>query len=60
MNIFLYKMSDLMKIVYRNVMLLEDVNISRLMTHAQQVEGYKIMEHAMENKKARAGNYDFS
>ena len=39
-------------------MLLKDMNISRLMTHAQQVEGNKLKEHAKENKKARTGNYD--
>ena len=60
MNKFLYEVWDLVKVECRYAMLLGDINISRLMTHAQQVEGYKIMEHAMENKKARAGNYDFS
>ena len=39
-------------------MLLGYINISRLMTHAQQVEGNKIKEHAKENKKARTRNYD--
>ena len=41
-------------------MLLGDMNISRLMTHAQQFEGDKLREKAMENKKARTGNYDYS
>ena len=41
-------------------MLLVDMNISRLMTHAQQVEGDKLREHVKENKKARTGNYDYS
>ena len=41
-------------------MLLGDMNISRLMTHAHQVEGDKLKEQAMENKKARTGNYDYS
>ena len=36
------------------------MNISRLMTHAQHVEGDKIKEQAKENKKARNGNYDYS
>ncbi|KAK4724175.1 hypothetical protein R3W88_026954 [Solanum pinnatisectum] len=39
-------------------MLLENMNISRLMTHAQQVEGDKLREHAKDNKKARTGNYE--
>ena len=39
-------------------MLLGDINICRLITHAQQVEGNKLKEHAKENKNARTGNYD--
>lgn len=42
------------------MMLLEDMNISRLMTHAKKVEGDKLMEHAMENKMGRTCNYDYS
>ncbi|KAH0657850.1 hypothetical protein KY289_026598 [Solanum tuberosum] len=42
----------------RNAMLLENMNISRLMTHAQQVEGDKLTEQAKENKKARIGGYE--
>ena len=49
-----------MKIECRNAMLLGDMNISRLMNHALQVEGGKIREQAKENKKARTGNYDYS
>ena len=41
-------------------MLLRDMNMSMLMTHAQQVEGDKIREHAKDNKKARTRNYDYS
>uniref|UniRef100_M1DA07 Gag-pol protein n=1 Tax=Solanum tuberosum TaxID=4113 RepID=M1DA07_SOLTU len=41
-------------------MLLDDMNISRLMTHAQQVEGDKLREQAKDNKKARTGNYGYS
>ena len=41
-------------------MLLGDMNISRLMTNAQQVKGDKLREHDKENKKARIGNYDYS
>ena len=41
-------------------MLLGDMYISRLMTHAQQVEGDKLREQSKENKKASIGNYDFS
>ena len=60
MNKIFYGLSDLMKLEYRNDMLLGDMNISRLMTHAQQVEGDKIWEHDKYNKKYRIGNYDYS
>ena len=60
MNKFLYGVSDLVKIECRNAMLLGDMNMSRLMPHAQQVEGDKLREQAKENKKARTVNYDYS
>ncbi|KAK4733795.1 hypothetical protein R3W88_008056 [Solanum pinnatisectum] len=59
MNKFLYGVSDLVKTVCRNVMLLENMSISRLISHAQQVDGDKLIEHAKETKKARTGNYDY-
>ena len=43
----------------RNAMLL-GMNISRLMTHAQEVKGDKLREHAKDNKKARTRNYVYS
>ena len=60
MNNFLYRVSDLVKTECSSAMLLGDMNISRIMTHAQQVEGDKLREQANENKKARTGNYDYS
>ena len=59
MNQFFYGVSDLVKTECRNAMLL-GMNISRLMTHAQQVKGDKLREHAKENNKARFRNYDYS
>ena len=59
MNKFLYRVSDLVKTECRNAMLLGYMNIYRLMTYLQQVEGDKLREQAKENKKARAGNYDY-
>ena len=53
------KCQDLVKTEYRNSMLLGDMNISRLMTHAHQVEGDKLREQAKENKKSRIGNCDY-
>ena len=41
-------------------MLLADMTISRIMTHAQHFKGDKLREPAKENKKARIGNYDYS
>ena len=60
MNKLLYGVLDLVKIECRNAMLLGDMYISRLMTHAQQVEGDKLREQVKENKKARTRNYDYS
>ncbi|XP_049364348.1 uncharacterized protein LOC125829128 [Solanum verrucosum] len=60
MNKFLYGVSDFVKTECRNAMLLEDMSISRLITHTQQVEGDKLREQATENKKARNNNYDYS
>ena len=50
MNKFLYGVLNLVKTECRNTMLLGDMNISRLMTHAPQVEVDKLREHAKENK----------
>ena len=55
-----YVVSNLVKTECKNAMLVGDMNISRLMTHAQQVEGYKIKEHGKENNKSKTGNYDYS
>ena len=44
MNKFLYGVSDLVKTEFRNAMLLGDMNISRLMTHAHQIDGDKLRE----------------
>ena len=60
MNKFLYGVSHLVKTECTNAMLLGDMNISRIMTHAHQVEGDKLREHAKENKNSRTGNYDYS
>ena len=59
MNKFLYGVLDLMKTKCKIDILLGDMNISRLMTHARQVEGDKLREQANKNKKARSGNYDY-
>ena len=60
MNKFLYGVSDLVNTECINGMLLRDMNISRIITHAQQVESDKLREKAKENKKASTVNYDYS
>ena len=58
MNKFLYGVSYLVKTECKNVMLLGDMNISRLMTNAQQVESDKLREQAKENNKDRTKTYE--
>ena len=60
MNKFLYGVPNFVKIEYRNAMFLGDMNISRVMTHAQQDEGDILREQAKENNKARTRNYHYS
>ena len=50
MNKFLYGVSDLVKTECINGMLLRDMNISRIITHAQQFESDKLREQARMNK----------
>ena len=57
MNKFLYGVSNLVKIECKNVILLGDINISRIITHAQQVEGDNLRKLAKDNKNSRIGNY---
>ena len=59
-NIFLYGVSNLVKTKCRNTIVLGDMNISRIMTHAHYVQGDKLRAQAKENKKARTENYDYS
>lgn len=40
-------------------MLLEDMNISKLMNYTQQVEGDNLKEMSKYNKKSRTGNYEY-
>ena len=60
MSKFLFGVSDLVKTECRNAMLLADMNNSRLMTYAQQVERDKLRELAKDKKKARTCNYEYS
>ena len=60
MNKFLCGVPNLVKIEYRNAMFLGDMNISRLMTHAQQVGGDNIREQTKENYKAKTENCEYN
>ncbi len=52
-NMFLYGVSDLMKIESKNSMLLWNMNISFLIIHAQLVDENKLKEHDKDNKNLR-------
>ena len=58
MYMFLYGVSYLVKIECRNAMLLENVNICRLMSHDSQVNRDTLREFAM-HKKVRTRNYEY-
>ena len=60
MQIFLKKLIFALFWLRGVTMLLGEMNIYRLMIHAQQVESDKLREQSKENKKARTGNYDYS
>ena len=55
MNKFFYGVSDLVKFECIISMLLGDINISRIMTHAQQFEGDKLGNMPMRIKRLRLG-----
>lgn len=45
---------------YKNINVrIENINISRIITYAQQIEGDTLREHANKNKNARIDNYDY-
>lgn len=50
---FPYRVSNLINIEFKNSILLYEMNIYRLITHAQQVEGDKLVEIAIDYKKGQ-------
>lgn len=58
-NTILFRVSDLVKIECKNVMLLEN-NICMLMIDAHQVDWEKIREPSKENKKAQTYSFEYS
>lgn len=55
-----FRVSDLVRTKYINAILLDDMKISRPMTHVQQVEGDSLKERSKKNKKYSIGNYEYS
>lgn len=44
----------------RTTMLVKEMDLSRLIVHAQQIEKEKLKKKKRNNKKARAGSFNFS
>lgn len=40
-----------------NALLIEDISISRMLTHAQKVKSYKLKEHGKKKKYVSSRNY---
>ncbi|WMV38082.1 hypothetical protein MTR67_031467 [Solanum verrucosum] len=60
MSKFVSGVSDLIVKECHTAMLIKEMNISRLMIHAQQVQEEKLKERAKESKRARTSDSDFS
>ena len=45
---------------YRSAMLNSDMNIARLMTHAQQIEDQKVKMREEQHKGAKKGSFNFA
>ena len=60
MSKFVSGVNDSMVNEYRSVMLNSDMNIARLMAHAQQIEEQNIKMRAKQNKRARTGSFNFA
>ena len=45
---------------FRSTMLNSDINVARLMNHAQQIEEKKIKIRKRHNKRSRIGSFNFS
>lgn len=59
MRNFICRVSYLFKTACINAMLLEDRSISRIVNHAQTLEGDKLREIAKDNKKDNTWDYEY-
>ena len=59
MSKFVSGVNDSMVNECRYVMLIGDMTLARLMTHAQQVEEQKFKTRERQNKRPRSGNFNF-
>ncbi|PHT73342.1 hypothetical protein T459_24127 [Capsicum annuum] len=60
MSKFITGVNDLVVKEYRTDILIGDMDIARLMTHAQQIETKKLKERYKRNKRARTGYFEYS
>ncbi|PHT35896.1 Elongation factor 1-beta 1 [Capsicum baccatum] len=60
MSKFVSCVSDSVVKDYRTIMLIKDMDLVRLMVHAQQIEEQKTKEKERENKRARIGSFSFA
>ncbi|KAF3626368.1 putative ribonuclease H protein-like [Capsicum annuum] len=60
MSKFVSGVNDSAVIKCRSAMLIGDMTLARLMTHALQVEEQKFMTRKRQNKRARSGNFNFA
>ena len=60
MSKFVFGVSEYVFKDYRKTMLIKDIDLSRLMVHAQQIEEQNLKEKDRENKTAKTGSFNFT
>lgn len=59
-SMFVYGVSDVIVNEFKIAMFIKEINLSKLMFYAQQIEQEKLKEKKKENKKARTDRCNFS